>query len=228
MKMKQIILLCLILLVVGVLSAAEPIAYLIQAKGSMQIMRDQKALKFKNGELLYNNDEIRTSGESFAAIKYMDGGAAIKVFPNSVVKLSATKNGKQLNKNTSLQLGSLYSKVNNKIKGNYQVETPTTVASVKGTGFVTKLGSKKETIVIVFEGEVLLQHKESGKSKSVSPGMTGTSDVQGNVGVEKTKIEDVSEREMQEIEATNQESQKTMKIQVTDDNGHIKYIQITY
>jgi len=226
--MKQIILMCLILFVVGVMFAAEPIAYLIQGKGNLQIMRDQKALKFKNGELLYNNDEIRTSGESFAAIKYMDGGAAIKVFPNSVVKLTATKQGKQLNKNTSLQLGSLYSKVNNKIKGSYQVETPTTVASVKGTGFVSKYTARKETIVIVFEGEVFLQHKESGKSKSVSPGLTGTSDATGNVEVEKTKIEDVSERELREIESTNQETQKTMKIQVTDDSGHIKYIEITY
>ncbi len=226
--MKKVILACLILIVVGVLAAAEPIAYLIQGKGKVQILRDQKIVKFKNGELLFNNDEIRTSGESFAAVKYMDGGAAIKVFPNSVVKITAIKQGKQLNKNTSLQLGSLYSKVNNKIKGNYQVETPSTVASVKGTGFVTKLTADKKTIVIVMEGEVLLQHKESGKSKSVSPGNTGVSDSQGGVDVEKTKINDVSETEMKEIESTNQEAQKTMKIQVTDENGNIKYIEITY
>jgi len=226
--MKQIILVCLILMLVGVLAAAEPIAYLIQGKGSVSISRDKKAVKFKNGELLYNNDEIKTAGESFAAIKYMDGGAAIKIFPNSVVKLTAIKQGKQLNKSTSLQLGSLYSKVNNKIKGNYQVETPTTVASVKGTGFITKLSASRQTIVIVMEGEVLLQHKESGKSKSVAPGSTGISDAQGNIEIEKTKINDVSETEMNEIESTNQEAQKTMKIQVTDDNGNIKYIEITY
>jgi hypothetical protein len=226
--MKQIIIACLILMIVGVLVAAEPIAYLIQGKGNVQISRDRKAVKFKNGELLYNNDEIKTAGESFAAIKYMDGGAAIKVFPNSVVKLTAIKQGKQLNKNTSLQLGSLYSKVNNKIKGSYQVETPTTVASVKGTGFVTKITTERRTIVIVMEGEVLVQHKESGKSRTVSPGSTGVSDAQGNIDVEKTKINDIPENEMKEIESTNQETQKTMKIQVTDDNGHVKYIEITY
>lgn len=226
--MKQILLACLILMMVGVLAAAEPIAYLMQGKGNVQISRDKKIVKFKNGELLFNNDEIRTSNESFAAIKYMDGGAAIKVFPNSVVKLTAIKQGKQLNKNTSLQLGSLYSKVNSKIKGNYQVETPTTVASVKGTGFITKLLADKKTVIIVLEGEVFVQHKESGKSKSVEAGSTSVTDTQGNIETEKTKIDDISEKEMGEIESTNRETQKTMKIQVTDENGRIKYIEITY
>lgn len=226
--MKKLLIGLLFILSVCYLVAAEPVAYLIQGKGNVQIVRDKKQVKFKNGELLYNNDEIKTAGESFAAIKYSDGGAAVKIFPNSIIKISAIKQDKQLNKNTTLQMGSLYSKVNNKIKGNYQVETPTTVASVKGTGFITKLGKDRKTYVVVLEGEVLVQNKESGNSKSVGPGLTATSDERGDVNLEDTKPGDVSEQEQREMEATNQESLKTMKIQVTDENGNIKYIEITY
>lgn len=226
--MKKILLGLLLVLSICYIVAAEPVAYLIQGKGNVQIIRDKKQIKFKNGELLFNNDEIKTAGESFAAIKYSDGGAAVKVFPNSIIKVSAVKQDKKLNKSTTLQMGSLYSKVNNKIKGNYQVETPSTVASVKGTGFITKLGKDRRTYVIVMEGEVLVQNKESGNTKSVGPGLTATSEENGDVNLEDTKPGDVSEQELREMEATNQESLKSMKIQVTDDNGNIKYIEITY
>jgi hypothetical protein len=227
--MKKIF--CLIILIgllVTVLAAAEPIAYLMQGKGNLQIMRANKAIKYKNGEMLFNNDEVKTGGESFAAIKYLDGGATVKVFPNSIIKLAAIKQGKTLDKSTSITKGGLYSKINGKIKGNFQVETPTTVASVKGTGFMTKYTEDKKTIINVLEGEVEIQHKESGNSSKAVAGTTTVTTETGAVDTQPTKAGDISEKEMTEIEATNQQAQKTMKIQVTDDNGNIKYIEVTY
>lgn len=212
-----------------VLAAAEPIAYLMQGKGNMQIMRANKAIKYKSGEMLFNNDEIKTGGESFAAIKYLDGGATIKVFPNSIIKLSAIKQGKALDKSTSITKGGLYSKVNSKIKGGFQVETPTTVASVKGTGFLTKYDiADKRTIINVLEGVVEVQHKESGKTTQSAAGSTTVSSADGEVDTQPSQAGDVSEKEMEQIEATNQQAQKTLKIQVTDDKGNLKYIEITY
>ncbi len=225
--MKKIFLILFILVTLSCIFAAEPIAYLMQGRGNVQIIRDEKVVKFKNGELLYNNDEIKTGGESFAAIKYVDGGAAIKVFPNSVIRISAVKYNKQLNKNTILQSGNVYSKISTKIKGAYQVETPTTVASVKGTGFVTKIDEDKKTIIIVLEGEVLVQNKDSGQSKSVQPGSTSVSDTDGNVSSGDTQPGEISEADMKEIESINKESEMTIKVQITDDNGNIKYIEIT-
>lgn len=225
--MKKIYLILFILVALSSIFAAEPVAYLMQGRGNVQIIRDEKAIKFKNGELLYNNDEIKTGGESFAALKYVDGGAAVKVFPNSVIRISAVKYEKQLNKNTILQSGNVYSKISNKIKGAYQVETPTTVASVKGTGFVTKIDESKNTIIIVLEGEVLVQNKDSGQSKSVPAGSTATSDSQGEVKTGETLAGEISEADLKEIESMNKESEMTIKVQITDDNGNIKYIEIT-
>jgi hypothetical protein len=226
--MKKIIFVVLLMAALCLAFAAEPVAYLIQGKGKVQIIRDQKVLKHKNGELLYNNDEVKTSAESFAAIKYVDGGAAVKVFPNSVMKVTAVKFNKELSKNSIMKSGNVYSKVSNRIKGGYQVETPTTVASVKGTGFISKISNGNKTHVIVLEGEVLVQNKISGISKTVSAGFTAISDETGLIELLETAEGTVSEQEMQEIEETNQEAQKTIRVQVTDDNGNIKYIDISY
>jgi hypothetical protein len=127
-----------------------------------------------------------------------------------------------------MKSGNVYSKVNNRIKGNYQVETPTTVASVKGTGFISRISADKKTLIIVLEGEVLVQNKISGKSRTVSAGYTAESDESGEISVYATHEGSVSEQELREIEATNLDVQKTIRVQVTDDSGNIRYIDITY
>ncbi len=226
--MRKIIALFLILVSCVILFAAEPVAYLIKTKGSVQLYRDNKAFKFKNGELLYNNDEIITNEKAYAAVKYMDGSSTVKIFPNSVLKVTATKNAKLLDKNVAMQLGNVYSKVSNKIKGAYKVESPNTVASVKGTGFMVRYNADKKTWVIVLEGEVLVQNKASGKSVTVGKGSTAISDDDGNIETHETLPEEITDSEQSEIDDTNQDGRKTYKVQVTDDQGNIRYINITY
>jgi hypothetical protein len=226
--MKKLSLVLLILTIVIALYAADPVAYLVKTKGSVQLYREQKAQKFKNGELLFNNDEIITNSQSYAAVKYMDGSATLKVFPNSVLRVNATKQGKLLDKNVAVQLGSVYSKVSNKIKGAYKVESPNTVASVKGTGFIFRYNADKKTIVIVLEGEVLVQNKASGKSMTVTRGQTAVSDDDGNIEIHDTTPEEISDDEQSEIDTTSQENLKTIRIQVADEQGNLKYIEITY
>lgn len=222
--------LCLILLLgltATALAAAESVAYLTQGKGDLKILRGGKAIKHKNGEVLVNNDEVRTGSQSFAALKYLDGGATVKVFSNSIIKLTARKQGKNLDKNTSLNKGSLYSKVNDKVKGNYQVETPTTVASVKGTGFLTKYTADGTTIVVVLEGTVEVQHKESGRRTVTEAGSTTIVSPGGEIVTQPTVEADLTPEEWSQTES-GQTEQKTMKIQLTDEQGNLKYIEIRY
>lgn len=226
--MKKIILIAIFMIMICLLMAAEPIAYLIQSKGNVQLLRDRKSVRFKNGELLFNNDEIKTAKESFAAVKYNDGGAAVRVFPNSVMRVTAVRYDKQQNKNTLLNSGSLYSKISSRIKGSYQVETPNTVASVKGTGYIVRYGADKITYVIVLEGEVLVQNKESGKTIVVGAGNTATSEPNGNIEVNPTGDGEITDNEMSEIDATNQDVPKTLKVPTINPDGTIKYIEISY
>ncbi len=225
---KLISVLVFIALTVCLLSAAESIAILLNSTGKITLTRNQKAVKFKKGEMLFNYDVIKSGGESFAAIKYLDGSGTIKVFPNSLIKLSAIKQGKLLDKTASITQGSIYSLVSSKIKGEYKVETPTTVASVKGTGYVVKYTDDNLTIIIVLDGEVLAQHKETGKNVVVKAGFTAVVTEDGTITIRATLPGDLSPAEVQQIEITNQEAPKVMKVQMRDERGNLKYIEITY
>lgn len=226
--MKKWICLALLLASFLALFSAEPIAYLVKSKGSVQLYRNQEAVRFANGELLYDNDEIFTGKDAYAAIKYADGGVTVKIFPNSVVRFSAVKQNKQLNKTTVISVGSVFSQISNKIKGIYQAETPNTVASVKGTEFIIRYNANNVTQVIVLEGEVIVQNKDSGKSKNVAQGYSAESGSDGEVYVRETKVGEVTDAEQKEIESVNQVSPKTIRIQMIDANGNIKYLEITY
>lgn len=226
--MKKTALILVILMSFTILLCADPVAYLMQTKGSVQLYRSDRTVKFKNGELLYNKDEIITGVRSYAAVKYADGAATVKVFPNSILRLNSTKQNKQLNKSVLLDIGGVYSSIVNRIKGEYEVESPNTVASVKGTSFLMRYNADKITYVTVLEGEVMVKNKISGKSVLVKQGMTATSGEDGSVTLEETTPDDLSEEDLEQIDSAAEEALRTIRIQIINENGTVKYIDITY
>ncbi|PKN73828.1 MAG: hypothetical protein CVU50_01180 [Candidatus Cloacimonetes bacterium HGW-Cloacimonetes-3] len=225
--MKRIIITLVITCMVFVVFAAESVALLSASKGKVDLSRDAKAIKFQNGDLLKNNDELRTGGESFAAYKYIDGSSTIKVFSNSVVRITANRSGKSLSKKVVINKGSIFTNVKPKT-GAFIVQTPTTVASVKGTGFLTKLNDKGDSFFIVTDGEVELKIMDSEEVKSVPAGNTAIIDELGNYEMRASTKEDTSSIEQAEIESSQTTEPKTIRIPVVDAAGRTKYIEITY
>lgn len=225
--MKRLIITLIITSLVFVLFAAESVALLSASKGKVDLSRESKAIKFQNGDLLKNNDELRTGGESFAAYKYIDGSSTIKVFSNSVVRITANRSGKSLSKKVVVNKGSIFTNVKPKT-GAFIVQTPTTVASVKGTGFLTKLNDKGDSFFIVTDGEVELKIMDSEEVKSVPAGNTAIIDELGNYEMRASTAEDTSSIEQAEIESSQTTEPKTIRIPVVDATGKTKYIEITY
>lgn len=225
--MKRIITVCILVALAYTLMAADSVALLSASKGKVDISRDAKAIKFKNGELLKNNDELRTGGESFAAYKYIDGSSTIKVFSNSLVRITANRSGKTLSKKVVVDKGSVFTSVKPKT-GAFMVQTPTTVASVKGTGFLTKLTDKGESMFIVTDGEVEIKIMNQDEVKSVPAGKTAVIDEAGNYEIRESTPEDTSAIEEAEIESTQKNEPKLIRIPVVDEAGKTKYIEITY
>lgn len=225
--MKRMIILCILVALAYTLMAADSVALLSASKGKVDISRDAKAIKFKNGELLKNNDELRTGGESFAAYKYIDGSSTIKVFSNSLVRITANRSGKTLSKKVVVDKGSVFTSVKPKT-GAFMVQTPTTVASVKGTGFLTKLTDKGESMFIVTDGEVEIKILNQEEVKSVPAGKTAVIDEAGNYEIRESTPEDTSSIEEAEIESTQKNEPKIIRIPVVDAAGKTKYIEITY
>lgn len=225
--MKRLVIIALLLAVLGLAFAAESVAMLSASKGKVDLSRDAKNIKYKLGDLLKNNDELRTGGESFAAYKYIDGSSTIKVFSNSVVKVTASKSGKTMNKKVTVTKGSVFTQIKPKT-GNFLVQTPTTVASVKGTEFLTKITDDNQSMFIVTEGEVELKILDRPGAQAVPKGKTAVIQTDGTFEIRNSTRDDISSIEQAEMESSQTTEPKVLKIPVVDANGRTKYIEITY
>ncbi|MCK9308971.1 MAG: FecR family protein [Candidatus Cloacimonetes bacterium] len=225
--MKRIIVTLILASIAIFLVAADSVALLSASKGKVDLSRDAKAIKFKTGDLLKNNDQLRTGGESFAAYKYIDGSSTIKVFSNSVVTITANRSGKTLSKKVVVNKGSIFTDVKPKT-GAFMVQTPTTVASVKGTGFLTKITDDGQSLFIVTDGVVELKILDGEDVKSVAAGKTAVIDGTGKYEIRDSSPEDTSAIEQAEIESSQSNEPKIIRIPVVDAAGKTKYIEIKY
>ncbi|MCB5253369.1 MAG: FecR family protein [Candidatus Cloacimonadaceae bacterium] len=225
--MKKLCLFILILSLATLLLATETVAILSVSKGKVSLERNKQDLIFKKGELLKNDDILRTKAESFAAYKFIDASSLVKLFSNSVVSISATQLGAKLSKKVNIERGSILSSVKSG-SGAFAIHTPTTVASVKGTEFMTRVDENGNSMFIVTDGEVELQIKVTGETVTVVKGKTANVDRRGGLTVADSSPEDISSIELSELEANQEIEPTTIRIPVIDEAGNTKYIEITY
>lgn len=217
---KNILLIILVFCIMNPLNAKQnsPTAVIIKSSGVIILQREVEnkttTRNAKSGELLYSGDELFSKEQSIAVIRFVDKGAIIKLFSNSILTINSEKNQNKLDKKLYMEIGDLWSKVT-KEKGEYEIRTPTSVAAVKGTDFYTNVQENGETMIVVFEGIVELQ-TEMG-SQNVSKGKTGTA-VQDEVPtVEETQESDVSDEIIEEIESYEEVEEETEETQTEEE-----------
>ncbi len=222
--MKKILLSVVLLIALTCLFAENPIALLFQAKGTVSLQRNEEEEQAaKKGELLINNDKLTTGQKSFAAVKYTDNGSLLKVFPWSIVTINGTKDGEVLAKKAKLEAGQIFSKINSHMKDQYRIETSNTVASVKGTTFLTIVDPEGTTWIHMFEGLLEVENTVTGKSFNLEPGKTAESRSDGEVNIGPTpKLND----EIMEYIKDDIAGTQKIKIPLRDADGNIKYIEL--
>lgn len=225
--MKKLYILFIILSLATLLMAADAVAVLAASKGKVSLERGKRDIKYKKGELLESQDILRTKAESFAAYKFIDASALIKLFSHSVVTIDATQMDGKLSKKVNIEHGSVLASVKSG-SGAFAVHTPSTVASVKGTEFMTRVDYAGNSTFIVTEGEVELQIKSTGETLSVAKGQTATIDPQNVSLLRETSPDDISTLELIELEANQTSEPTTIRIPVRDAAGNTKYIEISY
>ncbi len=171
---KKIILLVIFIIVslVGVF-AIDPVAYPLKVKGDVDLTRNLESSALEQGEKLFNEDEIETKAESYAAIQFDDRSSIIKLFPNTILNIRVEKEGEKYNKKSLLKMGELWAQVE-RGTGKFEIETPTTVASVKGTKFMMNVAEDGTTELFTFQGEILFQNKITGVTQPILAGQRGT------------------------------------------------------
>ena len=165
-----IVIVLLVMFVLPLISKSEP-AVLIIDKGSVEINHGSGWSPAASGIALRANDAVRTLTDSQASIIFF-GSSAVRLDQNTEVKISELLADKE---NTKVSLnqesGRIWNKVT-KLSGfeDYSIETPTAVATVRGTGFDSKVTGKDSDITLI-EGKLAVDSikKEDGKKTKVYP-----------------------------------------------------------
>jgi hypothetical protein len=199
MKTKKNIIFTLIVLLVAFTiqgKSASPIAVVIKTKGKVYLLKGgdkNKASQPKRGSRLENGDKIMTSAKSYAAIRFVDDNSLVRVRANSTCFVRGKKEKNEIFKNIQLEVGTILARVT-KQKGKFEVSTPTSVASVKGTGFIA-------------------DHRPLVKKGSYFYGLEGTVEVKSEGG---TGLLHANETAYVESSSSPPKIRKTIKGEVPD------------
>ena len=204
--------------------SADKIAVATKVKGLVEIMKADKKKFFslKAGSILDDGDKIRTGNTGFVAIIFIDDKSTLKIKENSEAVITGQKTTKDISKKINLDGGTIRASIS-KQNVDFVIQTPTSVASVKGTDFWL-ISDDSGDQVIGIEGLVSLVNIETGQEVSVSSGMTGVSTPDGLVGVSETNIANIPDDPVEDSE----EGPSQLKIYFEGPNGEQKVFIIDY
>ncbi|MBI2301169.1 MAG: FecR domain-containing protein [Armatimonadetes bacterium] len=160
----------------GALVTAGVSAYVVQAKGGVDVQRSGSHAwrpVTQSGARVKVGDQVRTALDGTVTLKYADG-TTLKVGPNSrmTVRKYLFDSGKHAQVSLfRLDLGKVWTRVAHELAGDsrFEIETPTTVAAVHGTIFSVE-ATADATAVEVESGAVEVQagsRKETLNASSV-------------------------------------------------------------
>ena len=200
------------------------IAVTTKVKGLVEIVPIGKD-NFANlnpGTILSDGDKIRTGSSGFTAIIFIDDKSTLKLKENSEAVITGQRSARSIAKKINMDVGTVRATVN-KQNSDFVIQTPTSVASVKGTDFWMITDPVDGDLVIGLEGLVTLTNNETGAEVDVTEGTSGSSTPDGEVDVEETEESSIPE------DPTDQDEQQAeIKIYFEGPNGEQKVMIIEY
>ena len=212
---------CLLSLSFGL---ADKIAIATKVKGVVEIA-PIKINKFKTltpGTVLSDGDKIRTGSKGFTAIIFIDDKSTLKVKENSEIVVGGQKSVARISKKINMDVGTIRATIN-KQNTEFVIQTPTSVASVKGTDFWLLSDPETGDQVMGLEGVVGLTNTQTGQEVNVTSGMSGLSTPDGDLSLEETVDSTIPDDP-----STDSESTSEIKIFMEGPNGQQKVIIIDY
>ena len=222
--MKQIIKNSLLALFIFSIVYGNKIAVTTKVKGLVEIMGvgkdDFKDLK--PGTILSDGDKLRTGSSGFVAVIFIDDKSTLKLKENSEAVITGQRSAKSIAKKINMDIGTVRATVK-KQNTDFVIQTPTSVASVKGTDFWLITDPAEGDLIIGLEGLVGLTNSETGEEIDVSEGLSGISTPDGDLGVEETNSTSIPDDPTDDGEEENQ-----IRIYLEGPNGEQKVMIIDY
>lgn len=197
---------------------SQVIARLVKTEGRVHFKRlgmntfDEEG---KTGSAIKNGDQLKVGENSFAAIIYLDDRSIIKVRENTSFSFMDTRNSRTVD----MQHGTLLNEIKKEGRTkDFRIQTPVSVASVKGTEFAAIVSPSGVDQFICKEGLFEVLNMISGETVSVSTGQKAVSNATGNLVQAPSspgeyppdpEVEDIPEPETQD--ETKQESPNPKK-----------------
>ena len=203
---------------------ANKIAVATKIKGLVEIMPVGKKdfTKLNPGTILSDGDKIRTGSKGFAAIIFIDDKSTLKLKEDSEAVITGQRSAASISKKINMDSGTVRATVT-KQNTDFVIQTPTSVASVKGTDFWLITNPETGDQIIGIEGIIGLTNNETGQEVDVTEGMSGISTPDGNIGLEVTDQSSIPDDPSEE---TNGPSQ--IKIYLEGPNGEQRVMVIEY
>ena len=221
MKFIKIILLFSIVLSI---SYGNKIAVATKVKGDVQLMKVETDNFFdlNPGTILSDGDKIRTGKSGFAAIIFIDDKSTLKIKENSEVVLTGQRTAASISKKINMDGGTIRATIT-KQNTDFIIQTPTSVASVKGTDFWMITDPIAGDQIIAIEGIIGLVNIETGQAVDVTEGMTGLSTPDGQTSVDETDPSSIPDDP-----SDQQEGPSVIRIYLEGPNGEQKVMVIEY
>ncbi|MBH31969.1 MAG: hypothetical protein CMG71_08340 [Candidatus Marinimicrobia bacterium] len=217
-------LIILTLIFKGVFLLAQPpasVAVVTKVRGNVEIRKGSSnpvLSPVKAGHLLNDKDFIQTGANAFAVLIYLDDKSMVKLKGDTNLEIRGKRVGKGLEKNLEITGGTIRAVVSEQRRGKFNVTSPTSVASVKGTSFWMVSNSQTGDQVYNEEGVVQLTNLTSGDIVDLLANQTGISTTDGGLSVAETIAanvpidEDDSGQEPRELRIRFRDSDGTEKV----------------
>ena len=221
MKFIKIILLFSIVLSI---SYGNKIAVATKVKGDVELMKVEtdNFLGLNPGTILSDGDKIRTGKSGFAAIIFIDDKSTLKIKENSEVVLTGQRTAASISKKINMDGGTIRATIT-KQNTDFIIQTPTSVASVKGTDFWMITDPIAGDQIIAIEGIIGLVNIETGQAVDVTEGMTGLSTPDGQ-----TSVDETDPSYIHDDPSDQQEGPSVIRIYLEGPNGEQKVMVIEY
>ena len=203
---------------------ASKIAVATKVQGSVDLKEvGKKEFKvLKAGTILADGDKIRTGKTGFAVVIFIDDKSILKIKGDSEAVITGKRTAASISKKINMDGGTIRATISQQ-DVDFVIQTPTSVASVKGTDFWMISDPFQGDQVIGIEGLISLVNMETGQEVDVSEGMTGSSTQDGQVVASETDPESIPE----DPDAA-QEGPSVMRIYLEGPNGEQKVLIIEY
>ncbi|UCH09334.1 MAG: FecR domain-containing protein, partial [Fidelibacterota bacterium] len=142
-----------------------------------------QTVPLKRGTALNNGEKVVTLSDGTAVIMFLDDKSILRIQKNTTLTVGGERSATAISKQVDMQFGKLRAEVSRQRRGEFQITTPISVASVKGTDFWATSDPILGDIFLGVEGLIEVENLISGGVIEVGGGQMGTSEPDGTTEV---------------------------------------------